>query len=80
MHALLRGYLTGLLVVTLVEAPVSAAPASPLGVVMQAQHARLGTSKATQGATVFNGDNLATELTGNLCPRKDLQRRGRACI
>src|SRR6266849_7528556 len=67
MHALLRGCLIGLLVVTLVEAPVSAAPASPLGVVMQAQRARLGTSEAAQGATVFNGDNLATELTGNLC-------------
>ena len=35
-----------------------------MGVVMQAQRARLGTSEAVQGATVFNGDNLATELTG----------------
>jgi hypothetical protein len=66
MRALLRGCLISLLVVTLVEAPVSAAPSNPLGVVMQAQHARLGTSEAAQGATVFNGDNLATELTGNL--------------
>jgi len=67
MHALLRGCLISLLVVALVEAPVSAAPASPMGVVMQAQRARLGTSEAVQGATVFNGDNLATELIGNLC-------------
>jgi hypothetical protein len=38
-----------------------------MGVVMQAQRARLGTSETVQGATVFNGDNLATELTGDLC-------------
>ncbi len=38
-----------------------------MGVVMQAQRARQGTSEAVHGATVFNGDNLATELTGNLC-------------
>ena len=66
MHSLLRTFLIGLLVASLVEAPVLAAPAKGVGVVLQAEHARLGTAGALAGATVFAGDRFATQAGGTL--------------
>ncbi len=66
MHLLLRTCLVGLLVASLVEAPVLASPSAPLGVVIEAEHARLGTAQAFGGATVFAGETLATEPAGKL--------------
>lgn len=66
MPALLRTFLIGLLIVSLTIAPVVAAPSRPLGVVIQAERARLGASPAIEGATIFNGDTLSTDTTGNV--------------
>jgi hypothetical protein len=65
MHAL-RTFLVGLLTVSLTVAPVVAAPSRSLGVVIQAERARLGAGPAIEGATIFNGDTLATDATGNV--------------
>jgi hypothetical protein len=66
MARLLKALLIALLIVTLTEAPVWAAPSRPLGVVVEAQHSRLGSSDAERGATVFAGDVIATESAGKL--------------
>ena len=66
MPALLRTFLSGLLIVNLTIVPVVAAPPRPLGVVIQAERARLGAGPAIEGATIFNGDTLATDATGNV--------------
>ncbi len=66
MLALLRTFVVGLLIVNLTIAPVVAAPSRPLGVVTQAESARLGAGPAIEGATIFNGDTLATDATGNV--------------
>ena len=61
-----RGCLIGLLVASLVEAPVMAAPSRPLGVVLQADHARVGAAEAAGGTTIFSGDTLTTDASGTL--------------
>ena len=66
MRALLRCLLIALLVACLVEAPVVAAPSVGLGVVMQAQRAHVSGGEAVDGATIFDGDLLATDSAGNL--------------
>lgn len=66
MRTLLRCLLIGLLIVSLVEAPVLASPSRALGVVLQAERARMGSSEAVSGATVFDGDTLTTESAGTL--------------
>jgi len=56
--------------IALMHIPAQAAPAgsvvSPMGVVLQAHRAQVGTSLAMSGATVFDGDALATETEGTL--------------
>src|SRR3989442_11361629 len=64
VQALLRSCLVAILVVTLVEAPVYGAPSAALGVVLQAQNASVGSGVAATGATIFNGDTLATDSRG----------------
>src|SRR2546425_3076853 len=64
VQALLRSCLVAMLVVTLVEAPVYGAPSAALGVVLQAQNASVGSGVAATGATIFNGDTLATDSRG----------------
>ena len=64
VQALLRSCLVAILVVTLVEAPVYGSPSAALGVVLQAQNASVGSGVAAIGATIFNGDTLATDSRG----------------
>src|SRR2546425_10445979 len=64
VQALLRSCLVAILVVTLVEAPVYGSPSAALGVVLQAQNASVGSGVAATGATIFNGDTLATDSRG----------------
>ena len=66
MCGLLRTFLVAILIVALAGAQVLAAPSQSLGVVMQAQGARLGGVEAVVGATVFSGDNLSTQEKGNI--------------
>jgi len=44
-------------------------PSPSMGVILQADNADLGGSAAVIGATIFNGDTLATENTGELRAR-----------
>jgi hypothetical protein len=57
-----------------VGAPVWAAPEIQLGVVVFADHARLGTAAASAGTTVFGGDQLSTEPAGSLQVRAGAAR------
>jgi len=69
VRKLMRCCLIGLLISTLVGAPVQAAGSQPLGVVLQADRAHLGVGEAQSGASVFAGDILSTEQTGTLRAR-----------
>jgi FecR protein len=46
--------------------PLWAAPASQLGIVVFADHARIGMAPASVGSTVFAGDKVSTELPGSV--------------
>lgn len=69
MRTRLKSLLIAILLLSLVEAPVFAAPSRALGVITQADRARLSSGDATSGATVFDGDTLATQSTGGLLVR-----------
>jgi len=69
VQKLMRSCLIGLLVSTLVGAPVQAASSQPLGVVLQADRAHVGAGEAQSGASVFAGDILSTDQTGTLRAR-----------
>ena len=62
MRILARSLLVALLIVTLVESPVMAAPtpavSTPLGVILQSQGAHVGSDSAVRGTTIFDGDRL----------------------
>ncbi len=66
MRMLLRMCLIAVLIVSLVEIPVLGAPSRPLGVVLQAERARISSADAASGVTLFDGDTLATDATGAL--------------
>jgi len=66
VQALLRSSLVAVVVVTLVEAPVYGSPSAALGVILQAENASVGSGVAATGATIFNGDTLATDARGSL--------------
>ena len=78
MVTLARSLLVALLIVTLVESPVMAAPspavAPPLGVILQSQGARVGSDSAVRGTTVFDGDRLETSDAGLLQVRFGLSQ------
>lgn len=69
VYALWRCCLIAVLIVSLVEAPVFAAPAPALGVILEAAHARVGGGDAVDGATIFEGDTLSTDPNGTLSVR-----------
>lgn len=64
MRTLLRSSLVAVLIFSLVETPVFASPSRALGVVSQAERARVGSGEAISGATIFAGDTLTTEAGG----------------
>lgn len=66
MRTLLRISLIAVLIVSLVEIPVLGAPSRSLGVVVQAERARISSADAASGVTLFDGDTLATDATGTL--------------
>ena len=69
-----RSVLALLVTFALLAAPVWAAPASSLGVVVYADRARVGASGASVGATVFAGDRLSTGEAGSLQVRTGAAR------
>lgn len=66
VRLLMRICAIALLIVCVVEAPVCAAPSRAMGVVLQAERARLSASEAANGASIFDGDRLLTDDRGML--------------
>jgi hypothetical protein len=54
--------------------PSWAAPAAQLGIVVFAEHARIGMAAASAGSTVFAGDRLSTEALGSMQVRAGAAR------
>ena len=61
-----RSVLIGLVVSGMVNLPVMAASAKPLGMVVIADHAKVDSASAEIGTDVFAGDALATDPTGTM--------------
>jgi len=61
-----RSCLVAFLMVGMLNLPVFAANEKPLGMVIQAEEAQLGSAKATVGATVYPGDSIATGTGGTM--------------
>jgi hypothetical protein len=61
-----RHALVAVLIGTLISLPAFASPAAPLGMVIEAQDARLGQAQAAGGATVFTGDKIETGAKGTI--------------
>jgi hypothetical protein len=75
LREVVRQGLSAALVVTLTATPIwSAAPSAPLATVVSSEHARVGTSAASVGTTVFNGDRLETEQNGRVQVRAGAAR------
>jgi hypothetical protein len=66
VRAIARSCLVACLVGGLLNLPLLAANEKPLGMIVQAEQAQLGTAKAAVGATVYPGDTLATEVGGTM--------------
>ena len=70
MRKLFTAVLIATLSLVLIEAPVLAAPPSsplaPLGVVVAAENANVGTGVTTSGATIYDGDRLQTQSNSSL--------------
>jgi hypothetical protein len=58
--------LSAVLSLSLVAAPLFAAPEKSFGTVMSADHAHVGTAAASVGTTVLAGDTLTTEQLGSM--------------
>ena len=66
MRNIARSCLVVFLMVGMLNLPVFAANEKPLGMVIQAEEAQLGSAKATVGATVYPGDSIATGTGGTM--------------
>jgi len=70
VRILLKSLLMTALAVALAQPAAMAAPASsaaaPLGVIVQADRASVGSDPAATGATVFDGETLRTDISGLL--------------
>ena len=61
-----RSVLIGLVVSGMLNLPVMAASAKPVGMVVIAEHAKIDNANAAIGADIFAGDALATDETGTM--------------
>jgi hypothetical protein len=66
MRNLAKSCLTAILILGLINIPAFAADEKPLGLVTQAQDARLGNANVAIGTTVYPGDTVATDLGGTM--------------
>jgi hypothetical protein len=66
--------IAALISISLLITPVWGAPASPLGTIVYADRAHMGAAPASVGATVFGGDRLSTEQSGNIQVRAGAAR------
>ena len=61
-----RSVLIGLVVSGMLNLPVMAASAKPVGMVVIAEHAKVGDANAEIGADLFPGDAVSTDSTGTM--------------
>lgn len=66
MNPLLRSCIATMLASSLATFPLMGAGEKPLGVVIQADHARLDAAEASKGATIYPGDTFDTDADGAL--------------
>ncbi|MGA7915234.1 MAG: hypothetical protein WCA00_08375 [Candidatus Acidiferrales bacterium] len=66
MRLIARSCLVVVLVIGLLDIPVFAADVKPLGLVLQAQEARVDNAKLAVGTTVYPGDTVETDTGGTL--------------
>jgi len=70
VHKIGTAFLTAILGVILLQAPVMAAPpgtpSAPLGVVLAAENANAGVDATYSGATIYDGDRLVTQNIGTM--------------
>jgi len=62
----IRSLLVGFVISGMLNLPVMAASAKPVGMVVIADHARVDNAKAEVGTDVFPGDALSTDSTGTM--------------
>ena len=70
----LREVIAATLSLSLLTMPVWGAPSAALGTVVSADHARVGSTAASVGSTLFGGDKLTTEKTGSVQMRAGAAR------
>lgn len=70
----LRVFIAGLLSFSLLTIPVWGEPTAPMGTVVSAERAHVGTANASVGTTVFQGDKLSTEALGTVQVRAGAAR------
>ncbi len=73
-HSIAKSILALFVSFSLVTAPVWAAPSSSLGTVVYADRARVGTTPAFVGTTIFSGDGLSTDKSGGIQVRTGAAR------
>lgn len=66
MRSISRTFLSITLATSLLNIPAFAANEKPLGMVVQAQDAQIGTAVVAVGTTVFPGDTVETQTNGTL--------------
>jgi hypothetical protein len=66
MNPLVRSCIAAMLASSLATFPLMGAGEKPLGVVIQADHARVDTAEASKGATLYAGDTFDTDAGGAL--------------
>jgi hypothetical protein len=66
--------LSAIVTLSLIVPPAWSAPATPLGTVVSAERAHVGTAAASVGTTVFSGDKLETEQLGKVQVRAGAAR------
>jgi hypothetical protein len=66
MRYVAKAFLIAILTVSLLNIPAFSADEKPLGLITQAQEARLGDANVAIGTTVYPGDTLATEIGGTV--------------
>jgi hypothetical protein len=66
VRSIFKSLLIAILVASLLNLPAFAANEKPLGLVIQAQEAQIGTAMVAVGTTVYPGDTVQTETGGTL--------------
>jgi hypothetical protein len=66
MRFVAKSFLIAILIASLSNISAFAADEKPLGLIIQAQEARLGDANVAVGTTVYPGDTLATEIGGTV--------------